>query len=835
MSARNSILCPAALVCFLSAFSPSAATITVAKSGANFTTVSAAISASKPGDVIKIMDTAVYEEMVTIDSTKCPLTLTSKNPTSLLKPVIKFQDKIHVGPRSADESKIDSLINYDQNGALCIIKAHNIIIDGIAVDGGGVHPFGYPAIWEGRYSLQHGNAAVCIWASSDVIVRNCDIRGGYFGFAIKDRNLNGIFANPNPADLDTMNTVPLVGMGQTGNHLIERNRVHNNSWGFYTESAWDLGSTIRYNLIYENHHPSDSIATIVKGLTPDEGINQSGGAFFFKDVQVSPWAIHNNTLRHNFLIFAGHWQAGYQHLIFNNIFGAPNKYWADTTPPVFPGGSTMELTPALLNRVNSCIYSAQSQAPVPEYVVIMNNLPQVEGSGGKMPEPGIILTGKSTGSGFPSSAENRWLEMTDSLFLSVDPSVAGFLEPDWNKQYVKDFIANKGWEESGVKNTDGSRADLGAIEHVHGTPSFIGTIKPAMSILAGSAQGTINFALNGREGTALTDPEIKLFRMVKVSYKRDTFGNSDKTIVIGANQITGLTPPTTPSVKAGPNSYDISVSFGTNTYAFIEIIIEATGADGRKFTSAVGFLPFRKIDYSVKVEVLDKTGKVLGEVRTGDTVQLRVTPIGFTPEFIKPLNPFGVTLQSGFKLLTPGANGLTPLEYPSGIPGGPDTKPVVFTKIPEGGFESILAAGLTKNPSGTGGSYSYLGGTTIKVFSDPTAIGYGRRQVAVNSGDRPLNEVTVKCFDLQGRKIFQKTFSAHDNRFRSPRYFLKQMPGLSTSVYFLDITIKDNASLKQSRTIQKIVVRDGAGIRISGIHRFARRALHRDGSRTVPA
>ncbi|MCW8966607.1 MAG: hypothetical protein OQK82_07985, partial [Candidatus Pacearchaeota archaeon] len=267
-----------------------AATFTVSKGGdGQFTTIQEAIDHAGIGDEVIILDTETYEEQVTIDSTKDGLMLKSSNPKSDTKPVIKYQDKINVHPEDDQEALDESTINFDRNGALQVLRALNVTIDGIAIDGGGVYPFGNDGVWESKYALQHGNAALCLWIAGETVVRNCDLRNAYFGISIKDRNEGGVFANPNPADIDPENIVPFSGFARTGNHLIEYNRIHNNSFGMFFESTWDMGATIRYNLIYECHHKNASTAATVKGLT-SEGGNQPGGAFMFKDHMLSPVA-----------------------------------------------------------------------------------------------------------------------------------------------------------------------------------------------------------------------------------------------------------------------------------------------------------------------------------------------------------------------------------------------------------------------------------------------------------------------------------------------------------------------------------------------------------------
>ena len=240
-------------------------TLAVSQSGGgNFTTIQAAINAAKPGDVVKILDAATYPEQVTIDSTKDGLTLTSSEPTALNKPRIVWQDTVNVHPKTAAESQIDSLINFDKNGALRILSAINITVNGLAIDGGGPYVYGWACVWTSTSGpasdLVAGNAALTIWGSGGAHITNCDVSNAYWGINLKDRNEGGIFANANPADLQPKNIVPMSGFGRTGNHIIEYNRIHNNSFGLWFESSWDLGSTIRYNLIYENHHQTAAFA-----------------------------------------------------------------------------------------------------------------------------------------------------------------------------------------------------------------------------------------------------------------------------------------------------------------------------------------------------------------------------------------------------------------------------------------------------------------------------------------------------------------------------------------------------------------------------------------------
>jgi hypothetical protein len=709
----------------LFALSANAATIRVGKTGADFTTIQAAVNAAISGDVILIIDNATYNEQVTIDDTKSYITLISNAPTSPTKPVILWQDKANVGPRTYRESLNDSTITFEKNGALRILGAHNVIIDGISIDGGGTYIFGYPSIWNQKDPLQHGNTGIVLLRAGSIIIRNCDISNAYLGLYFKDRNSGGIFAMQNPSDNDTSPFVPLSGFALTGNHILEYNRIHNNSFGMFFESTWDLGSTIRYNLIYENHHATEKLAADVKALTSD-GNNHPGGAFFFKDHLLSPLAIYNNTLYRNNLIFVGHWRIGYQHLVFNNIFGKPYKYWSDVENTFGNLGSSMEVTPCMPNRINNCIFACQSFSPPVSYINIMNGMPQLQGTGGLSPEPGTILSGSVGTILWSATSNNRWLEMEDSLFLSVNSASANFLEPNWNNDFVKQFVSHKGWENCGIKNTDGTVADIGAIEQAHGKFSEVAAIKPTMPIMVKDSGASVSIAFNlevqiPQTGGVITDPTITkmLYRFVKLPYdpQKDPFGQDGKPqYVILAKDMTDLTPAPAP-VKLGPNSFGVTVPT-PGTFAMVEMFIEGKGADGKLFTTSAGFLPYRKLEYAFSVQILDTAmQKKLDTVKAGEPVVLRLIPQKFPDStvFTSKLMSTIATLQSGFPILT-SENPAVELRYMTGITGQ-DDKRVIFTKVPIGGMDNITASGTWRNTS-TNATLALLGTKNIFIIAN---------------------------------------------------------------------------------------------------------------------
>ena len=680
-----------------------------------FNTIQAAVNAAKPGQIIQIDDTETYEEQVTIDGRdvspwdkykggpevkggKNGITIRSKNPTSLVKPVIKWQDTKNQFPKNAGEAKTDGELegnagNFETCGALRIIRAQGVTIEGIIVDGGGAAPFAWPSVWNGMDDLAHGNAAITLVVAGGAVIRNCELRNAYIGLNVKDRNTGGVFGNPNPADND--NTIPLSGFGKVGNHLIEYNRINGNSLGIFFESAWDLGSTVRYNLVYNNFHTPAVLAWIdkVKGGLGTEANNlQACGAIMFKDMVYTPVAIYNNTFYNNKVNLIGHWKIGATHLLFNNIFGK------STLPVTANGGDRtnfgnvgfMAMDMAFTYRQHNSVTSAYLEiAPQgqkvyfsdncnpKEYdtlwirdVAIWNQYPDAEKTSQNLfapgcptahPEnmviPGALLSGGTTG--FPRNANMRWLEMSKvsitspqivgkslvlpDLFQSTDPTNAKFLWPDWEHPLVKEFIQNKGWEAAGIRNADGRIADIGAISSNNNVrqPTVV-RIKPSNVVLISGGQATASFYLTQESGV-MNNPKIKLFRWVAPLPGAGNFGGSAAPKV-AETSIREITPPAGTTLKLnGSNIFTFPLTGTIPEYGFFELVIEGTDKDGNTVTSDVGFLPYRELEYFLTIEVFSPTDvgmtKKLTEVRAGEPYKVRVSPVkGKTPYTVSALN-----------------------------------------------------------------------------------------------------------------------------------------------------------------------------------------------------
>lgn len=764
------------------------ATYTVSKPGGfgAYNKIMDAIKIAKDGDEVVIVDYGVYEEQVDIYNLK-DFTLRSENPTSLNKPKIVYRDTKNINPKNVDEAQDSATINYDQNGALRVWQSYNITIEGIAVSGEENFYFGYPSVWKDKggvaWPLQHGNVGIVIRVAGKVTVRHCDISDAFFGLYIKDRNEGGIFANSNPADIQTWKVVPLSGFGRTGDHLIEHNRIHDNSFGMFFESNWDLGSVVRYNLIYENHHPEGE-ASKIKGLT-SEGGNLTGGAILFKDHIISPLTIHNNTFWHNTYSFVGAWRSGGHYLIFNNIVGEP-----------YLDGEFKDawqcLDPYFSNRMYHCVYashirpiqiqkqSVQAHDPKTQQAVvvnvntyqvrIMNSFGDVQGTDLVVPITltdsvvtrtiekakleGNLCIGKTAKGGYDAINNIRWLE---TKFKSTNPADAEFLEPDWDDSLVNRYIVDQGYPAVGIVDPDGSPADLGAIPKAGGYITNLVRITPTSEVIIKDNTASVGFTLSGN----IVNPVVKYAKWINELPVEAEMGQSD--VLIPASDIIDISSIT--SVKPGYNliSFPVPARGDDNLYGYLEIFVEGKDpVTGEKVVALGGTLPYRKIDYQFDVLILDNvTRKPRSEVAAGEVVNLFIQPrrldgTEFDPN--TPIDKIDIRLSSPFQLLDATTN------QPLVIPGFKDfyETTVKFTRVPDGGVEIVSARGLFSLINGSHKDTLPISGTSEPVrvkagppdslsFSSPPSGGVDK----IDPGKD--YDVKILVFDMYGNRVDQQT------------------------------------------------------------------------------
>jgi hypothetical protein len=664
-----------------------------------------AVNAARPGQVIEILDDSVYNEQVTIDGREnapwkgvtggkngITIRYVPSSPSVTVRPTIRWRDTLNTSPKSSAEAKVQGDTigasgNFETNGALRIVRADGVIIEGLIVDGVSPFTIAWQNVWcsGSCYPLVHGNAAIAVAVSGNIQIRDCQLKNAYFGIAVKDRNTGGVFGNPNPADND--NTIPLSGFGKTGSHLFEYNKIGGNNVGVYFESSWDRGSTVRYNLIYNNYY---------HGTTKPTGDDYSMGGIKFKDNYLSPVAIYNNTFYNNERNICGAWQVGAQHLVYNNIFSRLENRFGQ--PSI--GYHTMDGN--LPYRMKHCIVSADdvitvaNQAHIcpPDNIFIqgvqMRNFGSLQGTptaiqqcnSGQAPTPGtnnVVSPGapvvRAGNVNLPSDANIRWLE-TDSvvatssggsvslpiLFKSTNPASADFLEPKWEHEQVEKFIRKQGWP-AGTLNDDGTVPDLGAIQYAGKRPADGRTqfsrarLSPFSVVTVTGTTATASIVIDEEVGSFTGDLTIKYIRWIApVPDNKDASGQNAKIIDLTMiHEINGAS-----AIKLSPGSNKVQFTLpkavgkdSTDRYGFLEIVLQGT-VNGKIVTTDVGFLPYRQLDYILDITVVGHTGTAKPVVQAGAPVEIRVRAMDKSEGTLSPFTRSVATreLRAEYTLFT---------------------------------------------------------------------------------------------------------------------------------------------------------------------------------------
>ncbi|MFP4014297.1 MAG: right-handed parallel beta-helix repeat-containing protein [Chitinispirillaceae bacterium] len=765
---KSHLLVVLSVVCVLQA-----ETITVSKTtSAQYSSIQAAVNAAQAGDTVKILDTEIYEEQVTIDSTKQGIALRSADPLDSRKPVIKWQDR-----KNTDDA-------YDKNGALRLLNVRDVTIEGICIDGNGSYPFKYYSPIQHKY-LTHGNSAVCLSSSGNVIVRNCEVKNSFFGFYVTDKNLGGVsFSSGNCIDPPLPPPTNSEDFGIAGGHCIEYCKIHSNSLGFFFDSNYDLASTVRYNLIYDNYHfeQTREKLAIIEAAIP-------GGAFLIQERMISPLVIHNNTFWRNYKTFVGLMRAGNQHLVFNNIYGRPKYYWREGYPggELYSGNWNVMDPYAFEYRMKHCVYAAQTEKPAPiaadvysescdngivinyyDTVNIMKDMGNPQTTDWDYPVkcpdgtveyvhlnrvilPGALITGSSETNSFPQEANIRWLE-TDDLFVTTDPSDPQFLHPRWEDSLVIEYIKNKGWPEAGITNNDGKIADLGAIssDGRNGPVLPLVSIKYSETIDVNNTSGTARFRVDVSGGT-FSNPRIRYLKWVK-----NVPGRSPS---LAQTDIVELDIPAKP-VVTGNNVIEFEIPYyEEEEYAFLEMVLEGESSDGTTVTSSVGIIPYRKITHPFEVS-LQKDGRDITTFTAGETVQLVVTPIENQQVFTHELDTFTIWHDHPWVVLYDAATG-EPLTSP--VIKGRTVIDVFCTRASE---YTIFVAGQYKQLyfGSLSDEFRVLPGNAEKiVFKRPTPKVEGLRPPWIRSTESlPVEVLVMDKYDNPVRKPSPVTIKSLD-------------------------------------------------------------------------
>ena len=251
---------------------------------------------------------------------------------------------------------------FQYNGMFVVHKSQDVTIRGLHLRSTPTF-FQNVNVWGAANDVLLGNVGVNMNQTLRTKVQDCDVAGFFTAFYIQGRNVGGAFGRANPNDLDDADIVPLSRFGQIGDHLIERNYVYNNWWFAYNEIDWDLGSTIRYNVAFQNMNKSFQYGDTLtdKGQATNELNNMTGGFMYAKDAVVIPHRMYNNTILSSPIVLGhGYWRSNVQSLFYNNVISFVNLS-TGRTDPVGPGdqhnllgwygemawNNTIQLTPGM--------------------------------------------------------------------------------------------------------------------------------------------------------------------------------------------------------------------------------------------------------------------------------------------------------------------------------------------------------------------------------------------------------------------------------------------------------------------------------------------------------
>lgn len=346
---------------------------------------------------------------------------------------------------------------------------------------------------------------------------------------------------------------------------------------------------------------------------------------------------------------------------------------------------------------------------------------------------------------FPIDHNIRWFEMK---FLSTDSSSPDFLVPDWNDPDVQRLVVDQGWSKSGGRDADGSITDLGAIAK-GGFPDNLVRIRPLSPVQINGTKATLNFKLTAN--SIFNNPQIKLLRLIKnVKFREDAFGSS----VDSVRQSDIIEIPATASVNLGGNSItvDIPELKPEELYGFFEMTIEGRDSDGKLISSAVGFIPYRDTDIRFSVTLLDKTGETeLATIKSGDTAQLRITPITREDSvFQDKIDQVYASLSSGGYL-----SNLEKGELRIDSIRGTVTIPVIFNTSANDEMEFINVSGLFTKSDGTLARQNLIYGVSNKILVQKDVTPVFKPSKVNNSFNKA--DLFFSVYTANGRLLYRGT------------------------------------------------------------------------------
>lgn len=575
-----------------------------------------------------LVDAGTYKEQVSITG-KHNIWLHGADSANL--PVVQWLDTLSTHPK--DNGNGDGSDNWsyysERNGVIRITSnSDSIRISHLKVDAVRHFSYQWENVWGSRWQF-NGNAGVSISGSKSIQVDHCDIYNAWWGIRFKDRNTGAVYASLDQWEIDknVATTTPFSNFGKSGDHLFQYNRIHDNVWGFYAEQTWDLPSTMRYNLVYNNKADTskdfDCSKALVCGVPYTTGGDRqyhAGGMIFLKDAMLVPHILHNNTLYGNPQTVAGYYKAGKNHVFYNNIV---DQHTVNLS--AYPEMTQFANIFYGYGNAHNNVLSDNSKATFPLFgasdpLWVTANLD----NGGTAPVDSFVA---------PAGRQNFWYNVPS--FQSTDPKNSLFLCPTWSNTHVQRTILDKGWALAGGTGTQ----DLMGIY----TPEAIsvGAYEPSGSnCVFGGVQDSIRIQLE------MVSP-ILFFNLndARMQFQINPFGAADSDFVEVTYAYTGYVDsmPFTNGISAGTITTEKSpvlglaglLKMGLNdkTFTFlrsnlgefgmIRFSVKAKHKNGTTYVSDLEIAEYRRLRHTLQISLLNSQGVAVDTVAKGDTITVR--------------------------------------------------------------------------------------------------------------------------------------------------------------------------------------------------------------------
>jgi|GEM_PF-3508009 len=177
-----------------------------------------------------------------------------------------------------------------------------------------------------NWLLLHGSVGISLFQSLAVDIVECEL--DRFWSAIYSTEWNDKCSIWNGAWSSTVPATAWSACGKMGGHLVERNRIHDNWYGFYSNSGLDQGSVLRENLAWNN--ANQYLVDPAKSVTPHSMIGTKAtlsttlqdipGGFLM--ISNSLFPVH--VLSHNTIV-----DAPLPYVVDGGGRALPNALWVD--------------------------------------------------------------------------------------------------------------------------------------------------------------------------------------------------------------------------------------------------------------------------------------------------------------------------------------------------------------------------------------------------------------------------------------------------------------------------------------------------------------------------